>query len=321
MSLAESRVLVTPTSYAQYDDRLREELEQQVGEVVYNTTGQALSSHDLIELIPDFDGFIAGVDEIDRPVIEAARRLKAIARYGVGVDNIDLDAAREHGIIVTNTPSANSGSVAELAITFMLALARDLVPTATGTRAGAWPQVRGVSLEGKTVGLVGFGSVGKEVARRLLGFGCTVLAFDVVEDQAFAQDHDVQLCDIQELLARSDFVSLHCPLLPETRGLVDAAFLDRMKTGAFLVNTARGGLIDPEAVLDALHSGTLRGVALDVFTEEPPPPDDPLLNHPGVIATPHMAAHTDRAATAMGWGALHNCLAVLRGEPPPNRVV
>ncbi len=319
MDLKSCRVLVTPRSYGLNDPRLRTALEEAVGEVIYR--GRIHTSKELQELLPGCHGFIAGLDEIDRAALETANQLKVIARYGVGVDNVDLVAAREKGIVVTNTPGANSGAVAELTIGLMLSLARSIPQANAALRAGTATRVEGVSLQGKTVGLLGLGAIGKQVARRLQGFECTVLAYDPVPDTRFAESHGVVLCPQEEVVARSDFLSLHLPVLPETRGMVNAAFLARMKPGAFLINTARGELIDEAALAEALRRGQLRGAALDVFTTEPPPPDHPLLTLPQVIATPHIGAHTDGAMNMMGWMALQDCLAVLRGEEPAHRVV
>ncbi|MDW8070209.1 MAG: phosphoglycerate dehydrogenase [Anaerolineae bacterium] len=319
MELKSCRVLVTPRSYGLNDPRLRSVLEETVGEVIYR--GRIHTSQELQELLPGCHGFIAGLDEIDRAAIEAATELKVIARYGVGVDNVDLAAARERGIVVTNTPGANAGAVAELTIGLMLALARSIPQANAALRAGTATRVEGFSLEGKTVGLLGLGAIGKQVARRLQAFGCTVLAYDPVPDRSFAERYGVMLCSQDEVVARSDFLSLHLPALPETYGMVNATFLAQMKPGAFLINTARGELIDEAALLEALRSGHLRGAALDVFATEPPPPDHPLLALPQVIATPHIGAHTDGAMNMMGWMALRDCLAVLRGEEPAHRVV
>jgi D-3-phosphoglycerate dehydrogenase len=289
--------------------------------VIYNPTGRPLSSAELRALLPGCDGYIAGLDTIDRATLAAADRLKVIARYGVGVDNVDLAAAAEKSIVVTNTPFANAASVAELTIAFILSLARSLPMLAAQMRAGEWPRLMGLSLEGKTVGLIGLGAIGKQVALRLRCFGCTILAHDPAADRAFAAAYGVELCPLNEVLRRADFLSLHLPLLPETRGMVNAAFLAQMKPGAFLINTARGEIVDEMALLEALQSGHLRGAALDVFGKQPPDPDDPLLALPQVIATPHCGAHTDGALSAMGWGALRDCLAVLRGEQPAHRVI
>jgi len=319
--LGSCRVLVTPRSFGRHDPQLKTELEAMAGGVIYNPLGRSLSSAEVGELLPGCDGYIAGLDTIDRAALEPADQLRVIARYGVGVDRVDLEAAREKGIVVTNTPGANAASVAELAIGLMLSLAR-MIPVANQeTKAGQQPRMHGVSLEGKIVGLMGLGAIGKRVASRLQGFDCAILAYDPLVDAPAVQAAGAVLCPQEEVVARSDFLSLHVPLLPETRGMVDASFLDRMKPGAFLINTARGEVIDEAALLAALQSGHLRGAALDVFAQEPPDRENPLLALPQVIATPHMGAHTDGATNAMGWAALRDCLAVLRGEEPAHRVV
>jgi D-3-phosphoglycerate dehydrogenase len=171
------------------------------------------------------------------------------------------------------------------------------------------------------MGILGLGSIGKQLARRLSSFDCRILAFDPYPDREFAARHKVELAPQDRVLAEADFLSLQLPLLPETRGLVNQEFLAMMKPGAFLVNTARGELIDEDALLQALRSGHLRGAALDVFAQEPPDPDHPLLALPQVIATPHLGSQTDGATNTMGWMAFNECLAVLRGEAPQHRVV
>ena len=320
-ALHDCHILVTATSYAQHDAGLRRELEAAVGRVTYNETGRPLSSSQLAALLPGVDGYIAGLDAIDAAALAAADALRVVARYGVGVDNVDLAAAAARGIVVTNTPGANARSVAELTVALLLLLARPVLRAATETRAGGWPRLPGRSLAGKTVGLVGFGAIGRQTARLLAGFDCRLLAYDPLLNEATAAALGVRAAGLDELLATSDFVSLHAPVTPATRGMVDAAFLARMKPGAALVNTARGELVDEAALLDALTSGRLRGAALDAFAAEPPGGDNPLLALPNVIATPHMGAHTDGATTVMGRMALADCLAVLRGEEPRYRVV
>ncbi len=321
VDLGECRVLVTPTSFARHDRSLREHLESRVRQAVYNEEGRPLTSEELVELIPDFDGFIAGLDAIDRPVIEAAERLKVIARYGTGVDNVDLKAAQERGVVVCNTPGANADSVAELAIGLMFALARHICRASAATKSGEWPRMDGRLLGGKTVGLIGFGRIGTSVARRLQGFDCRLLAYDPYPQEERANELNVGLLPQEQVLRQSDFISLHCPLTEETHGLVDADFLATLKRGAYLINTARGELIVEAALADALRRGHLAGAALDAFKRQPPTLPHPLLELPHVIATPHMGSHTDGAVNAMGWAALHDCLAVLRGEEPSHPVV
>ncbi len=319
-ALDQCHVLVTPTSYGRNDPRLKRELEALVGRVTYNTTGKPLSSSQLQQLLPDVDGYIAGLDIIDEKAIVVASHLRVIARYGVGASNVDLAAAKRQGIAVCITPGANSKSVAELAIGLMLNLVRPILNAAALTRQGEWPRAHGTTLAGKTIGLIGLGAIGKEVARRLAGFDCRVVATDVVQDHLFAASHGVHFTDQETLLTQSDIVSLHLPALSETQGMVDAAFLAAMKPGAYLINTARGELIDEGALFEALQSGHLSGAALDTFSQEPPPADHPLLSLPQLIATPHVGSHTDGATNAMGWLALQDCLAVLRGDEPAHRV-
>lgn len=314
--LNKCRVLVTPTSYGRDDARLRTELEAAVGEVIYNPAPRPLSSAELAALLPGCHGFIAGLDAIDQNALQTADQLKVIARYGAGVDRVDLAAAKARGIVVTNTPGANTVSVAELALGLMLAVARNIPQANSATKAGEWPRLKGMSLAGKVIGLIGFGAIGQALAHRLQGFDCTLLAFDPYPNPAAAQASRVSLLPLDEVLARADVVSLHMPATPETRQMVNAQFFGKMRRGAILINTARGEVINEADLLAALHSGHLRGVGLDAFASEPPGADNPLFQLPQVIATPHTGAHTDDATNAMGWGALRDCLAVLRGEAP-----
>jgi len=288
---------------------------------VYSGAGRPLKSQELAALLPGCDGMIAGLDEIDRDAIVAADRLKVISRYGVGVDRVDLDAAREKGIVVTNTPGANAGAVAELTIALMLSLARSITESNGATKAGGWPRVRGLALEGKTIGLLGFGAIGKEVARRISSFDVRILAYDPEPDHGAAGKYGVTLTSEDAVVAQSDFLSLHLPALPETTCLVDAKFLERMRPGSFFVNTARGELVDEAALVAALKSHHLRGAAIDSWQKEPPGGDNPLLSLPQVIAMPHTGSHTDVAAYAMGRMAVRDCLAVLSGEKPASAVV
>jgi D-3-phosphoglycerate dehydrogenase / 2-oxoglutarate reductase len=320
MNLKECRLLVTPTSYGKNDPRLRTELESVVAQVVYNPTGKPLTSAEVASLLPGMDGYIAGLDAVDAEALKAADRLKVIARYGVGVDNVDLNAARARGIVVTNTPGANAVSVAELALGLMLALARQIPEAVEAVHQGKWPRYAGLSLEGKTVGILGLGAIGRQLVRRLAGFKCRILAHDPLVDPEIAGELSVELTHLDRVLAEADFLSLHLPLLPKTRGMVNDAFLARMKAGAFLINTARGEIVDESSLLRALHSGRLKGAGLDAFAMEPPNPENPLLRLPQVIATPHLGAMTDGATSTMGWMAMRDCLAVLRGEEPAHKL-
>lgn len=320
MDLRNCRILVTPTSYGKFNPALKSELENQVAEVTYNTTGKPLSSAQLAVLLPGMDGYIAGLDEIDRHALASADKLQIIARYGVGIDRVDLAAAREKGIIVSNTPGANAASVAELAFGMLLMLARHLPAAMDRLRSGEWPRVQGVTLQGKTVGIIGLGAIGKELAKRLTAFDCQVMAYDPYPDPGFAEEYQVAYSSLDELIGLSDFISLHVPVLPETREMVNDAFLGKMKTGAFIINTSRGEIVDEKALIKALESGKIQGAALDAFSEEPPDPSNPLLSHSKVICTPHLGAQTDGSTNMMGKMALQECLRVLSGRKPHYQV-
>ncbi|HIJ56052.1 MAG TPA: phosphoglycerate dehydrogenase [Deltaproteobacteria bacterium] len=318
--LKSKRVMVTTTSFGKTDPTLRPNLEETVGKVIYNPKGRPLSAEELIPLIGEIDGLIAGLDHINASVIHAAKKLKVISRYGIGVDRVDLKAAAEKGIVVTNTPGANSSAVAELTIGFILGLARNLCVADAAAHRGEWPRFSGVGLRGKTVGLMGLGSIGRAVASRLEPFGCRILACDPVMSTDETEDLGVRPVSKEELLSQADFISLHVPATPETIGMIDKNAFNRMKEGVYLINTARGELIDEAALKEALDNGRLKGAALDVFKAEPLEKNHFLLRYPQVILTPHMAAHTDEAMNQMGWSAMKNCLAVLRGERPEHVV-
>ena len=320
MDLRACCVLVSSTTFGMQDPTLRSELERTVGEVRYSSEKRPLTATELTSRVKGIDGWIAGLDEIDASVIAAADRLKVIARYGVGYDRVDLAAATRRGIVVTNTPGANSAAVAELTIGLMLALGRRICQADQAVRSGQWPRIAGVGLAGKTVGLVGFGSIGRETARRLSAFGCRVLVADPFVSPEAVSGCGAGLVPLDVLLPASDFVCLHAAATPATAGMVNESFLRKMKPGAFLVNTARGELIDEAALGQAIESGRLRGAALDCFRNEPPAADHPLLRLPQVMVTPHTGAHTDEAVNAMGRMALDACLAVLRGERPAHVV-
>lgn len=296
-ALRQSVVVVTPRSFS-----LRDELERAVGDVRYRPG--PLSSDELVPLVADADGLLAGVDEIDEHVFASAPRLRVVARYGVGLDRVDLDAARRHGVTVTVTPGANANAVAELTIALLFALARPLVHGRDEVEHGEWKSLRGFELRGRTLGVVGLGRIGSLVAEKARGLGMRVLATD---------PYVAGTVPLDELQAESDFVSLHAPLTDQTRGLVDDAFLARLRPGAALVNTARGELIDEAALVAALDAGRLRAAALDALAHEPPSADDPLLHRGNVLVTPHLGAATEEATEAMGRIAVEELVAVLSG--------
>jgi len=241
---------------------------------------------------------VRSATKVRRPAIEAAVGLRLIVRAGVGLDNIDVDAAVERGIEVRNTPRASSISVAELALAHMLALARSLPQATTSMREGKWEKkaFKGIELYGKTLGVVGIGRIGREVAKRAICLGMKVIAYDKFLTESPLPD--VPLVSLDELLARSDFITLHIP--PDPAGpVIGREEIAKMKDGAYIINCARGGVVDEEAMLEALDSGKLAGAGLDVFEEEPPT-DERLLSHPKVTLTPHIGAQTKEAQARVG---------------------
>jgi glyoxylate reductase len=267
----------------------------------------------LREHLADADALLCMLtDRIDADLLEAAPRLRAIANYAVGSDNIDLEAARARGIPVGVTPGVLTDATADLAFALILAIARRLPEGEAAVRSGDWltwgpDWLLGRDVHAATLGIVGRGRIGEAVARRGEGFGMTVVHH--------SRSSGVPL---EELLAQADFVSLHVPLTPETRHLIDAAALSRMQPTAYLINTARGGIVDQAALTAALHAGTIAGAALDVTEPEPLPPDDPLLGAPNLIVLPHLGSATHATRRAMADLSVDNLLAALDGRPMPH---
>jgi glyoxylate reductase len=270
-------------------------------------------SEELLSRAPELDGLLSLLtDPVDAELLDAAQRLRAISNYAVGVDNVDLDAAIARGIPVGNTPGVLTDTTADLAVALMLGISRHLVEGDAYVRRGEWRTwetglLLGHDLHGATVGIVGFGRIGQAVARRLEGFGCEVL-YSSRSGGA----------PLDELLERSDFVSIHSPLTPETRGLIGDEALARMKPTAYLVNTARGPIVDSHALARALHDGRIAGAALDVTDPEPLPADHPLLEAPNLLVLPHLGSATHATRERMADMAVDNLLAGLAGERMPH---
>jgi D-3-phosphoglycerate dehydrogenase len=316
--MAQWRVLIGSRSFGTAAPEHITELKQAGCEVIPNGVGRAYRAEELLTVLRDVDAIITGTDELTGEVIASANRLKTIAKHGVGVDNIDLDAARARGIVVTATPGTMHDSVADLAMALLLAVARRIVPMDEGVKAGGWPRSTGMELRGKTMGLVGFGRIGREVARRAQGFGMRIVAFDPYPDETYAARHNVTLLPFEELLKSSDVVSLHAAA-SDSGPLLGERELAMMREGAIVINSARGQLIDETALAEAIRAGRLGGAGLDVFTHEPPQ-DSPLLLLDRVVLTPHLGGQTQEALCAMGAMCVENCLLALRGEKPLHEV-
>ncbi len=253
---------------------------------------------ELLERIPEYHALIVRSEtRVDAEVIAHGSKLRVIGRAGIGVDTIDVEAATHRGIIVMNTPQANTTATCEHTLAMMLALARNIPQADASLRRGEWTRSKfmGVQLQGKTLGVIGLGRIGTQVAKRAQCFGMEVIAYDPYVSEEAARANKVLLVSLDELLAQSDFVTLHSSLTQGSRGLLDAAAIAKMKPGARVINVARGALVDSQALYEALASGKLAGAALDVFEEEPLPPDSPLLKLPNIVLTPHLGASTAEA--------------------------
>ena len=309
------RVLITSRSFGPNCPDALERMRAAGCILLPNELGRAPTEAELIARIRDVDALIAGTEPITAAVLAAADRLKVIARHGVGYENIDLEAARACGIVVAVAGDAIADSVADMALALMLALARRLSQGDRAVRSGAWPRLVGVEMRGKTLGIIGLGQIGRQVCRRAKGFGMQVVAYDPYPDERFARSWGVRYLPLDELLARADFVSLHAPVTPETRHLINPTTLAQMKPGAYLINTSRGELVDEAALAAALRQGRLAGAASDVFAREPPG-DNPLLTLENFIATPHSAGQTEDGLRRMGEITAENVLRVLAGAAP-----
>src|SRR5579863_2194494 len=257
-----------------------------------------LKPEELAKIIGGFDALlIRSSTRVTREVIEAATSLKIIGRAGVGVDNVDLDAATRAGIVVMNSPTGNSITTAEHAITMMMALARHIPAANAALRAGKWERGKFIGIEvcNKTLGVIGLGNIGRIVADRALGLKMKVIGYDPILTGEAAARIGVEMVTLEQLYRRADFITVHAPLTRDTKSLVGAAAFAMMKPGVRIINCARGGIVDEQALAAALASGKVAGAALDVFVEEPPPKDHPLLQFESVIATPHLGAATDEA--------------------------
>jgi D-3-phosphoglycerate dehydrogenase len=257
-----------------------------------------LAPAELQAALKDCEGLIVRSEtKVTADLLEAAHRLRVIGRAGVGVDNIDVSAATIRGVVVMNAPDGNTITTAEHTIAMLISLARSIPQASSSLKSGRWDRKKfvGVELQGKTLGIVGLGRIGRVVASRARAMGMFIVAYDPFIAPEQARDLEIELASLDEVYARADFLTVHTPLTAETRGLVDREAISKMKTGARIINCARGGLVDEDALYEAITSGAIAGAALDVFTQEPPPSDHKLLHLEQVIVTPHLGASTKEA--------------------------
>ena len=305
-------VITTPT-YGNFDQTAFGRLETAGYEYRAVTKGGATEQQVMDMIDQETVAIITGLEPITAAVQKKSAALKVVAKHGIGVDNIDLAAAKQLGIRVINAPTTSGDSVADLAFGLMLALARKIPAADAQVKGGAWPKLFGTGVWGKTCGIFGFGSIGKKLALRARGFNMTVLAYDPYFDDAFAAEHGVVRAEPDAILKEADFISMHLPLLPSTRNFISEPELKKMKHTACIVNTARGGVIDEQALLKALKEGIIAGAALDVFSAEPPKHLD-ICSAPNLITTPHVGGYTDDALRATSSFVCDALLKVLQGE-------
>ena len=310
------KILLTTTSF-QDTPGAHHDLLQQTGWKIITARGP-LTEPDTLALVGDVDGYICGDDAITRQVLEKARpKLKVLSKYGIGVDKIDVKSATEFGIPVLFTPGVNHTTVAEHAFLLLLALEKNLLFHADSTRTGGWKRKTGHELFEKTLGIIGLGRVGKEVAIRARAFGMNVISLSRNWDDNFAAQYGLKKAvSLDEIFAASDYLSLHTNLTPETRDLICTTNIAKMKPGVVIVNCSRGEVVNMSDLVAALKSGRVAGYGTDVLDQEPPPADHPLLKLPNVVVTPHVASRTYESVVRQATCALKNLILALNGEKP-----
>lgn len=315
------KVLVTATNYSKYCQAGKKLLENAGCEIIENPHGRPYTFEELKELVGDIDGAVVGVDTWNEEVFRLAPGLKVMARFGVGVDNIDLDAAKAHGITVCNSPGINSSAVAEQAVALMLSLIRQVPRMNDAVRKGEWIRPMFHELKSRTVGFLGFGAIARHVALRLAGFSPKMIAYDKYPNEAAAEELGVKLVSMEEVLEKSDIISIHLPATEETRHLIRKETIEKMKDGVYLINTARGSIVREQDVAAALESGRIAGFGTDVFEHEPIDTAGPLFAFENYIATPHVSAETYENCETTSIVTAEAVLDVFGGREPKNRLV
>jgi len=304
-------IKVTTRSFSRHPV-LRAELLAEFPGAVFNEQGARLGGEALVQYLDGADGAVVGLEPVTGEVLAALPNLRIVSKYGVGLDNIDEDACRARGVAVGWTGGVNALGVAEMTVCFLAGLSRNVLQSGVRLSAGEWEQSGGRQLSGRTVGVIGVGHVGKEVVRLLAPYGCRIMANDIVEQAGYFAENGLIAASKEEIRAEADFVTIHTPLTPETRGMVDEAFLAAMKPAAYLVNTARGGIVDQAALERALTEGAIAGAALDVFEEEPCG-DLEFLSLPNLFSTPHIGGSAEESILAMGRSAIQHLSSYFNG--------
>jgi phosphoglycerate dehydrogenase-like enzyme len=278
-------------------------LKKNFPDAIVNEEGKRFSGQELVDYFSDADGAIIGLEKVDENFLKALPNLRIISKYGVGLDNVDLEACKRHNVTVGWTAGVNKNSVAEMALGFILALGRNLFITSMQLKQGIWNKSGGISLAAKTIGIIGFGHIGKELVRLLEPFKCTILVNDIVEVNETGLP--VKFVSKEQIYRHSDFISIHIPLTPDTTGMINSSVFSIMKKNAFIINTARGGIINENDLKNALRTGRIAGAALDVYETEPPV-DKELLQLENLVCTPHTGGNSYEAVLAMGEAAINH---------------
>lgn len=300
------KVAVTSKAFS-HNETLVSEISRHFHDVKFNLTGKLLEGQDLLDFLGDRDMAIVAMENITPDVVDALPNLQVIAKFGVGLNNIDLQYCQKKDLEVRWTAGVNRGSVAEMALGFMLMLMRNLFVTANQLSHGHWNKSGGVSLYGKTIGIIGLGHIGQELVRLLQPFGCRILVNDIVDRSVFCQQYDLQMVDKEFIFTHAHIVTLHTPLTAQTNQFINDSVFTNMREDAFLLNTARGELIDLVALKNALLNHSIAGAALDVYDIEPPQ-DAEFLAIPNLICTPHIGGNSQEATIAMGQSAITHLL-------------
>ena len=315
------KILVTVTNYSKYCQAGKRILQDAGCEIIENTSGRPFTAEELKELVGDVDGAIAGADVWSEQIFRAAPKMKVLVRFGVGVDNFDLEAAKKYGITVCNCPGINTTAVAEQAVALILGLTRQIVWLNKETKEGKWPRIMMHELKSCTVGILGFGSIGRNICEKLKVFSPVLIAYDKYVDEKEAERLGVEMVSFEEVLKRSDVISVNLPAVPETIGIINSQNITKMKNGVYLVNTARGSLVKEKDVAEAIRTGKIAGFATDVYAREPITRENPLLSSDRVIMTPHTSAETYENCETTSCVTAKIVLDVLRGREPENRLV
>lgn len=315
------KVMIGPAPLAKLDGDFATVLRNAGFEFAYPKVALQMTEPDLLDQLGGISACLAGSEPYTRKVFEKFPELKVVARVGVGYDAVDVQAATDHGVVVTIAPGTNQDAVTEHCFMLILALAKNLLRQHLQIRDGKWPRAANLPLRGKTIGLVGLGRIGKAMSQRALAFGMKVMAYEPTPDMAFVEQNGVHLTTLEDVLRESDYVSLHLPALAGTKSLINAERLALMKPTAFLINSARGAVVDERALYAVLRDKKIAGAGLDVFDEEPPQPENPILKLDNVVMTAHMAGVDTQSRDDMARKAAECIAAISRGEWPSECVV